>query len=1077
MRGGALLDVGLNALLGLALALAVVGWADHSRAPRLEVGRVHLTRLDEAAARQLAELSDRVEITYYVSARDRMPSHMRRVERDVTDLLEAMAEASGGRLHYQIVDPGDDPALVDFAARRRVTPVRVRSVSRDSWTEQEVWSTLTIAYGPRAPAILRGVGPEHLPRLQQLILAHLDELRNPSRPVYAFAAPAGHEKVRALLESRGRVIDVDPSSGAPLPDEADLLVWLAPGAVPPTALREIDRFLDRGRSMVVAGAEADARLVDAGGERALVLTPSGFDAHALWGHFGLEPADGLLLDERWRSLEDEYGQESDVAPVPYRITCIANNQDFQQMAYECNATLLFEAATALHLDGPALAERGWRADILGTSSERAWARPWDGRPIPLGDLPARTLGESRPKEPLMLWLRHVDPWRGQVVALAADTPFLDAHFEIPGTGHPRLLRVLLDTLASPDRLVQGRAEIHRAEPLPELDPGARAGWRAATVLALPLLLGALAWWRRRGDDVDRAPAGSGVRWGGLVLRGAVALVLLLAAGRFVGWRFDLSEDGHNLLHPDTVALARRAAELGDLRLELVFSGPERMPPDLRQPVRRLADVAADLAREVPGLRVERVRPEDLSETQREALQAGGVQPVTIASLAEESTTVRTLWSSVRISAGERQELLPFAELDAFEHAEFRLAFALWRLATGEHPVVAVAADNPRLSAAEAHEEFQRKGLIAPTGTDAYAVARQVLERVDFQVQRVDSREPVIEGPIDALVWFQPRRTAVPMLRELVGHLYRGGNALVAAQHFNIQARQYRGRGFDFVYWPQPQSPDIDQFYLPGLGLEMVREVLFDELNLPIDDQAQIAGASRRDFERMSSSLPFVIRAVGAHFAADSTITAGLGDQAFIWGSYLRLDPLRLAAAGLTAQTLISTSEHAWSFLWSGGWIPNELLEGPPLGDDGQPAWIGPLPLAVDVRGQFPWPEHSFDGRAEVEGDPPPPYDESEPTAEAAPGRLVLLGGSEQFKSQRLVELRPEFRGDHLLLNAVADLALGDGLPSIMARRPVPRGFGVLDESDRLRWRAVVLLAMPALLLGIAALRRLLAGAS
>lgn len=1078
------LGTALDLFLGGALALAAVGLAEHLRGARVELGEVRLASLEPAFAARLASLPDRVDLTYFVSPAEDMPSHMRRVERDVSDLLAAMEDAGRGRVHTQIVDPTSSPEREAFAARRQVTPVRVRHVSRDSWTEQQLWSTLTMSTGPRAPAAIAGLGPEHLPRLQALVAAHLDELQAPTRPVLALAAAPRFTRLREVLAEHGVLVEADLAAGAPVPEEADLLLWVGPREVPPAALREVDRFLARGGSLLVAGAEAEPRLLGEGDGQALVLAPTGYDAATLLGHLGLQPAPDLLLDERWRGLDDEVVPEGGTPrPAPWRITCIANNQDFQQMAVHFGATVLFETPTALRLDAQALAERGWRAEILGTTSERSWARPWTGTPIPRSELPARS-DDNRPKEPLMVRLRHVDPWRGQVVLLAADTPFRDEAFDMPAAGHASLLRVLIQTLASADQRIQARAGIQRSQPLPELAPGQRALWRVATVLLLPAGLAVAAWLRRA--ERQRTPArGRGQRR--LVLAATASGVVILALAGGLPGRVDLTADGRNLLHPSTVDLARRAAVVaadsaasgGGLGLELIVSGPTRLPPDLRAPVRRLRDLAADLGDRVPGLELSTLRPEDLDEAARQALVDGGVEPVTLTSHAEESTSVRTVWSAARLTAGGRSEVLAFPDAEAFEHAEFRLAFACWRLIHGRTPVVAVAADYQRLTAAEAHEEFQRKGLIPPQGSDAYDLARRALAAVDFRVARVEPNDPRLEGPVDALIWLQPRRSVVPMLSAFVEHLYRGGRALLAGQHFNLQARQYPGRDFEFVHWPQPQALDVDDLWLADLGVDLAREVLFDVLTLPIEDETRVAGEHRRDFRSTRSSLPFVIRAVGAHFDPHSPITRGLGDQAFIWASPIRLDPPRLASHGLAARPLISTTDQAWSYAWDGGFLPPALLEGPPAAPDERTRRVGSVALAVDLTGSFPWPSRSFapDEEGELaDAGPlpggPPPYPRPEPVAEHAPGRLVLIGDSELFKSRRLVELRDEFRGDHLLLNATADLVLGEELSAVMARRPVARGFGDVAEAERLRWRALVLLALPGLVLAAGATRAL-----
>ena len=130
-----------------------------------------------------------------------------------------------------------------------------------------------------------------------------------------------------------------------------------------------------------------------------------------------------------------------------------------------------------------------------------------------------------------------------------------------------------------------------------------------------------------------------------------------------------------------------------------------------------------------------------------------------------------------------------------------------------------------------------------------------------------------------------------------------------------------------------------------------------------------------------------------------------------------------------------------------------------------------MPLAVLIEGQFPWPEKEFvhpprifgpDGQQqETEG--PADYPHPEPD-DKAPGRLLMIGCSEMFKDQRLTELRPEFRPDHLLLNAAAAFALEPALAEVITRRAVPQGFEPVPQEDRIWWRVIVLGAMPALLL-------------
>jgi len=239
-------------------------------------------------------------------------------------------------------------------------------------------------------------------------------------------------------------------------------------------------------------------------------------------------------------------------------------------------------------------------------------------------------------------------------------------------------------------------------------------------------------------------------------------------------------------------------------------------------------------------------------------------PTRLTSHGEEITTARTFYSTIRLALGDRTELVRLNDGASFEQIEFRLAFALWRLQTGRQPHIAFIADLPRLSPAEALEDFQKKSLLAPAGTDVYSLARAALEQAGFRVTHINHRNPNIPADVDLIVWLQPRRNIRPVLDQVVRFLHRGGRVLIAAQHFNVQARQYRGADFRSVYWPQPQAPDLDQYYFPKLGIELVREVLFDELKAPLALQTQVnRSREQRDYLNQVSALPFIIRAASA----------------------------------------------------------------------------------------------------------------------------------------------------------------------------------------------------------------------
>ncbi len=1090
MKGRLALVVAVTAALGFLVVTTGARVATRATALNAEWGRVKLTRLSDAMERRLQTLSDDVVLTYYVTSRELMPSHMRRVERAVTDLLGAMERAAPERVDFFVVDPTDDEDLTRFASKRTVSPVRLRHVTRDAYSEQEVWSTLTISYGAGKPAMIQGVGPDHLPRLQDLIIEHLNQLESPRSPVFGLDAPGeGHRRLRAYLDEKGTVVDVSMAQAGDLPDEIDVLFWIAPAKVDAAMLRKLRHHLQSGRSVVVAGGLYDSSIVDQGGRSMLRLARNDYDGETLLGAFGVRPIDGLVLDRKSASLTLPTGE----TPAPFRIVCLALNQDFQSMVREPRGSFLCVAPSPFEFESERLAAEGWTVEVLAHTSDEATILPVaeGGQEFPVEALAAGG-GRSVPKLPLLVWLRNVDPWMGSLVASASPDVFRDETFDVETLAHKRLTGVLIDTLAANERLVMAGAGVSRLTPLPPLAPGELLFWRVVVLALFPALLlavGARRFLRRPGRGGDARVSARPAFRRGVAIRLAAGLVVVLglaAAARSTGVRADLTRNRVNELAPASQRLAAAATGEHAVRVELFFSAPDRMPPEMRTALDRVQGTLREFERSGAELDVRWVAPEGLSDAERTVLEAAGVTPTRVTSLNEETTTVRTIYSSARMTSGDRVEILSFPDVAAFENIEFRFGFALWRMQTGRNPHVVFASDAPRLSSAESYKHYQSKGMIAPSGKDVYSLARQLMTGCDFRVSHVNPRTAEIPDDTDLVFWMQPRRSVSPMLDRFVEYMYRGGRAIVAAQHFEITSQQYRGVGFEFVYWPRPQSPDVETYWYPDFGALLVREVLFDAISTKIELSSQINRYARREFQSMNLAKPFLIRAASPNFARDSVITRSLGDQAFLFANHFRLDEAKLAEHGMTVKTLITTSDDAWSLDWKGGWIPQACLGGTAPDRDVLPDGLSPeewselrekitvldrAPMMIQIDGQFPWPKKSFEQAPMVFGaqgvmleqKEPADYPTPEPVDEAKPGSLLFIGCSEMFKDERMLQLMPEFRPDHLLLNSVAAMTLEPDLAEVMARRPVRRGLDRIEPAEKVRWRAFVYLAMPVVL--------------
>jgi ABC-type uncharacterized transport system len=1024
----------LHCLLFAALALIALGASQRlaGRIPsaRVELARLKPTELTAATRARLATLDAPVVLTWFSSPAERAPSHWGGMSAQVALLLDALQRTSKGKLRYERVDPDASPELAAYAAQCKVKPLRVRTVTHDAWSERSVWSTLSIAYGSRPRAQLAGIAPENAELLQSRLVAQLDELENPRKPVVGLDAPArGFERLAARLAQHAEVVPVRVGSGG-LDPRCDLLFLVADGPVPNGADRDVLELIERGKSAVVAVSRW--RPLPQAEREQIAFADTDLELDPLLGALGVDTPPALVLDTQCEVAHDAPTPR----PLSWRVRSIAPNQDFRALQGQPNSTLVFEAPCALLPDADRLDELALDLTPLATGGPEAWTLQPPSGAVAIDSLtPAATGAGALPKPTLAALLAPRDPLRGSVVLLGSSNPLRDGELDREDAAHAALVDILLASLTSPERLVSARLSIPRAESLPPLDPGARNLWRAICIALVPAVC-AIAFVVRARGRASRAVGRSTARAIGGVALGFVAWIAISAlASAIGGLELDLTRAGLHELDPKTCELAAKLDS--PLRAELCFS--RSLPPALADlPVR-----LEDSLRSIGGcarfpLQLRHVEPAELDAAARAGLERRGAGPLAARVRGADETSFRQIHSTLLLACGEREVALSFPDAASAEPLELRLAMALGRLAGDKEARgrVVVVADTPRLSPAEAHLEFEQKGRFAPTGADVFSQARQLLQRADFEVitRSPQSTEPL--GDVDLLVWLQPRRGIEPTLEALAAHLSSGGRALVAAQHFDVRSRQLAGEGFRTVHWPEPQFPDIEKGWLADLGVTLVREVLCDSSNASLELPTEVERPGEgRDFVLQTSALPVQIRALASRFATDTPLVVGLGDQLFLWGNRIALDRQRLVSHALTADVLMTTSEGAWAIEWQGGYLDPQTLAGPPEGKT-----LGAQPLAVRVRGRFPW----------LAGEPG-----------TRAGELVLIGCSEMFTSAHLE--REPFRADQLLLNSAATLALSEDYGRIAARRPVVAGFAPLDAGQRMAWRAIAVGAWPALI--------------
>ena len=993
----------------------------------------------------LAGLESPLAVTYFVSGRDRMPSHLKGVESSVLTLLDALKRQAPDKIVYRVLDPELSGASgTNYAAQKKASPFSARKILRDEHSEQKVWSSLVLSHGQYQDVLIQGITPTDFLHLEDLIVKNLKALRGPPRPTFVVSAPPPFELLGEHLKEFGRVVRIDLDSHPRIPPEADVLFWIQPARMTASHLKEFQRFLDAGRTAVLAGSQytVEYEKAETGGirYRAYRLSPAW---ESLLSPMGLRAQPDLLMDSKSGPVlwADPEGKVHEVE-APFHLRCLPGFYNLKGFASPARGGLSFVSASPLQIIPRLLAEAGFQAELLATTSEEAWVEALPQKPFDHAGLsPRLKVG----KQNLMLLLKPEDPWKGQVLVLGSSSPFRDGILNQPGYGHRVFLKTLMRTFSDPQRLV--RARIERATPpeIPPLSAYSRFFWRIVTLFLIPILLLAL--------GIRRFKATGGT-WSAPRRRLSIRVAFALAVV-FVGmqmWRdaggivLDLTRDAANT--PVLKAWQMLAKQSPNLRAEVVITPKASLPASMKH---LEADIRSRL-REL-GIDVRVLRPDLLPRSDLTSLSSQGLRPFEVRTVLNDEIVSRQVWSGMRLTLGERTTIIPRLDTRTLDHLEFLLVAAVHRIESNVTPRVAVIAESPRLSPAEAFYDYHQKGLIPPKGADVYSEAKRMLGAYGYMVYPVDPRNPYLPERTDLLLWFQPRRDATNAIRLLSEHLSSGGSAIVALQHFNIQQRQYRGRGFRTVYWPQPQFQDLDP-YLRLFGVEQVREVLMDRTRSHMRLETQINRRAVREYEGQEVALPFLIRAVGPNFSSGSQITRRLGDQLFIWGNRFSLDQTRMDSLNITPKVLITTSDKSWSYNWKGGWLPEEAFSL-------EEFLPGQQPLAMLLQGRFPQVNFQEEAGGREIG-----LKDSEGVKRE--GTLLLIGCSEMFKDEYIYA--PEFQHNQFLLNAVANLAFGRDMAELQARNQTRQGFVFQDPGKKGLWRFFAVGAGPLVIL-IYGLRR------
>jgi len=317
----------------------------------INVGRFDLTadqvyNISPSVKNIFEKLDAPIEITYYVSSSEKMPSRWKNLERDVIDKLQELELASAGNLSYTVFDPsaeeekeayeeakqqeeGEEDILqrttpkitrkkiAEQLYEKGVIPFGVQSAERDEFAVKRVYSSLVLSYLDRKEDVIQEVRPETFGNLEYEVMSRIFKLISNKRPKLGFypsqpevppqyrqyyqqAPPDQYELAARLLRESGYdVTRTNIKADDPIPENIQTMVVMAEQPMNERQMYEIDKLVNKGVRVIIAGQAFNYQISPSGqpGQFMLMGRATGMNISALTRNYGFEFDNKMFMDK------------------------------------------------------------------------------------------------------------------------------------------------------------------------------------------------------------------------------------------------------------------------------------------------------------------------------------------------------------------------------------------------------------------------------------------------------------------------------------------------------------------------------------------------------------------------------------------------------------------------------------------------------------------------------------------------------------------------------------------------------------------------------------------------------------
>ncbi len=437
--------IGAVLLTGIVILVNMI--FDNVNLGRFDLTADQVYKLSPSVSKILEELDAPIEITYYVSSSEKMPTQWKNLERDVIDKLNELKLVSKGKLSYTVFDPSAEEEREAYEETRAeedaneplgqqkpqitrkkiaerlfekgVIPFGVQSTERDEFAVKRVYSSIVLSYLDRKEDVIQEVRPETFGNLEYDILSRIYKLIQNRRPKIAFypSQPEMTPEMRQyhrqgpppdqyafaaqmLRESGYDVTRTNIKEDDPIPDDIQTMIVMVDQPLNERQLFELDKSFHSGVRLIM-GAQQNSYQISPSrepGKYDLRGMPSRLNINQLSQTYGISFDENMFMDRnsayiqipvyQTRNMGAFQVREQRMEPVTKPVIIRVDAQSINTRLSISNkiTQIFYMYGGRLVLNQDNFDENKIRVQNLFTSSDYSWIRQGYGY-APVSDAP------------------------------------------------------------------------------------------------------------------------------------------------------------------------------------------------------------------------------------------------------------------------------------------------------------------------------------------------------------------------------------------------------------------------------------------------------------------------------------------------------------------------------------------------------------------------------------------------------------------------------------------------------------------------------------------------------------------